>query len=169
MRKAVRALALFGAVSVCALAAGQREDAAVFSLAGSAVAPFPARPRVLALPCRPVPPVDARPLALPDPGLKSDPETPPVCVSFFIGPRSGDVFSALHKAYVWKPMSRSLTLGFGLYREIPVVHGVELLPYVGVIRASATLSLAGLNGNRRSLESDLTAFCVGLPLVIRFN
>ena len=37
------------------------------------------------------------------------------------------------------------------------------MPYVGVIRASATLSLAGLYGNRETLEYELTAFCVGLP------
>lgn len=102
-------------------------------------------------------------------GLKGGAGSAPLSVSFFLGPRGGDVFAALHRAYAWKPLSRSLTLGLGVYREIPISRGFGLLPYVGIIRASAILSLPGRDGNRESIEYRLTAFCVGLPLVIRFN
>jgi hypothetical protein len=150
-------------------AQGGGPGAAGFSLAGSASPVSSIGLPSLDLQDRPEPLIAEKPLEVPAPGLKSDPDAPRLTVSFFIGPKGGDVFSSLHKAYAWKPMSRSLTLGLGLYREIPIHRGIGLLPYVGIIRASATLSLAGHNGNRDSIEYRLTAFCIGLPLVVRFN
>jgi hypothetical protein len=188
MRKA--AAVLFILTSISALTAGVPPDAAsehkgtsssLFALAGSPGMPgfslagsagpssqigapsldLPQDPGDLAI-------AEKRP-EVPAPVLKSDLEAPRLSVSFFIGPKGGDIFASLHKVYAWKPMSRSLTVGLGLYREIPIFKGIGLMPYVGVIRASATLSLAGLRGNRETYEYELTAFCVGLPLVLRFN
>jgi hypothetical protein len=95
--------------------------------------------------------------------------SPRLAVSIFLGRGGNDIFSTLHDQYTWKLLGRSMTVGVGLYREIPLSKGVGLLPYVGVIRASATLRPSALYGNRESFEYGLTAFCVGLPLVLRFN
>ncbi len=188
MRKA--AAVLFILASISALTAGVLPEAAsahkspsssLFALAGSPGMPgfslagssgpssqigapsldLPQDPGDLAI-------AEKRP-EVPAPVLKNDLAAPRLSVSFFIGPKGGDIFASLHKVYAWRPMSRSLTVGLGLYREIPIFKGIGLMPYVGVIRASATLSLAGLHGNRETFEYELTAFCVGLPLVLRFN
>jgi hypothetical protein len=188
MRKA--AAVLFILATISALTAGALPDAASerkgtssslfafagspempgFSLAGSAGPLFPIGAPSLDLPRDPgdLAIAEKRP-EVPAPALKNDLAAPRLSVSFFIGAKGGDIFASLHRVYAWKPMSRSLTVGLGLYREIPIFKGIGLMPYVGIIRASATLSLAGLHGNRETFESELTAFCVGLPLVLRFN
>ena len=188
MRKA--AAVLFILASISALTAGVLPDAAserrgpsssLFALAGTPGMPgFSLAGSVspssqIGAPSLDLPPdpgdlaIAEKPPEVPAPALKNDLAAPRLSVSFFIGPKGGDVFASLHKVYAWKPMSRSLTVGLGLYREIPLFKGIGLMPYVGVIRASATLSLAGARGNRETFECDLTAFCVGLPLVVRFN
>jgi hypothetical protein len=106
---------------------------------------------------------------VPAPGLVGEAASPHLSVSVFLGRGESDVFASLHKRYTWKVLGPSMTVGVGLYREIPVCQGVGLLPYVGVIRASATLRPSDLYGNHESFQYELTAFCVGLPLVIRFN
>jgi hypothetical protein len=188
MRKA--AAVLFILASISALTAGVLPDAASehrgpssspfalagspglpgFSLAGSAGPSSQTGTPSLDLPQDPgdLAITEKRP-EVSAPVLKNDPAASRLSVSFFIGPKGGDVFASLHKVYAWKPMSRSLTVGLGLYREIPLIKGIGLMPYVGIIRASATLSLAGLYGNRETFDCELTAFCVGLPLVVRFN
>lgn len=141
-----------------------------FSLVRTAGSSFPLGAPSLDLPQDPGDlAIAEKPAGITASGLKGDAAAPRLSVSFFIGAKGGDIFASLHKVYAWKPMSRSLTVGLGLYREIPIFRGIGLLPYVGIIRASATLSLAGLHGNRETFGYELTAFCVGLPIVVRFN
>jgi hypothetical protein len=103
------------------------------------------------------------------PGLKRDPSTAPLSLSVFMGRGNGDIFSALHEEYTWKAMFKSRTLGLGIYRDIPISKGIRLQPYVGIIRARATLRPSDLYGNFESFEYRLTMFCVGVPIVCRFN
>ncbi|HDT12993.1 MAG TPA: hypothetical protein ENO03_01410 [Candidatus Aminicenantes bacterium] len=106
---------------------------------------------------------------VPSPQLTRDPTSHALAVSLFMGQGGGDIFAALHGRYAWKVLAKSMTVGLGVYREIPVYGGIGLLPYVGVIRSSVTFRPSDLHGPRETFELGLTAFCVGLPLVIRFN
>lgn len=148
--------------------AGPPETAA-FSLAGGAGHSPAVEPPSIHLQEPGKPATPQGPPEVPAPKLAREAASPRLAVSIFMGRGGNDIFSTLHDQYTWKLLGRSLTVGVGLYREIPLSKGVGLLPYVGVIRASATLRPSDLYGNRRSFEYELTAFCVGLPLVIRFN
>jgi hypothetical protein len=103
------------------------------------------------------------------PGFKRDPSAPLVSVSVFLGRGNGDIFSTLHEEYVWKMKFKSMTLGVGIYRDIRISKGIRLQPYMGVIRASATLRPSDFYGNHESFEYRLTVFCIGIPLVCGFN
>jgi hypothetical protein len=191
MRKAAAALSLLLLASISASARGRGAAASAdhrgqapalalfvaavspetpgFSLAGSAGHPRAAGPPSLDLQ-EPGPPAAAESLPeVPAPKVAREAAAPHLAVSVFLGRGGKDIFSMLHGQYTWRVLSRSMTVGVGLYREIPLAKGVGLLPYVGVIRASATLRPADLYGNRESYAYELTAFCVGLPLVIRFR
>ncbi|HSA94552.1 MAG TPA: hypothetical protein VLJ16_00780 [Acidobacteriota bacterium] len=93
----------------------------------------------------------------------------PISFSFFLGRANGDPFSSLHVQYAWRPNFRAMNLGAGIYKEIPISKTLRILPYFGVIRSSATLRPSDLTGNHALYEYRLTVFCVGLPLVVRFN
>ena len=80
----------------------------------------------------------------------------------------GDLFSTLHEQYAWRTKFKSLTLGAGIYRDIPIYKALRIQPYVGVVRTRALLRPSDLGGNSVSYEYRLTAFCVGLPLVCGF-
>ncbi len=92
----------------------------------------------------------------------------PVSLSVFLGRANGDLFSTLHEQYAWRTKFKSLTLGAGLYRDIPIFKALRIQPYVGIVRTRALLRPSDLGGNSESYEYRLTAFCVGLPLVCGF-
>lgn len=98
---------------------------------------------------------------------KDDPPAP-LSVSVFLGRANGDLFSTLHEQYAWRTKFKSLTLGAGIYRDIPIYKALRIQPYVGVVRTRALLRPSDLGGNSESYEYRLTAFCVGLPLVCGF-
>lgn len=107
-------------------------------------------------------------LALPPLDVK--PTAPVVSVSVFLGHGDGDLFASLHKDYAWRMTFKSMTLGLGFFREIPLARGIGIQPYLGVIRSSATLRPSDLFGGRGGyFEYRLTVLSVGLPLVLRFN
>lgn len=106
-------------------------------------------------------------LAIPPLELKTP--APVVSLSFFLGRGGDDIFAALHKDYAWRMTFKSMTLGLGIYREIPISRTIGLQPYLGFVRSSATLRPSDLYGARGSFEYRLTVLCVGLPLVLRFN
>ncbi len=103
------------------------------------------------------------------PPLELETPTPLVSLSVFLGRGSDDIFAVLHKDYAWRMTFKSMTLGLGIYREIPISRTIGLQPYLGVVRSSATLRPSDLYGARGSFEYRLTVLCVGLPLVLRFN
>ncbi|MCK7476741.1 MAG: hypothetical protein M0C28_03675 [Candidatus Moduliflexus flocculans] len=92
----------------------------------------------------------------------------PLSVSVFLGRANGDLFSTLHEQYAWRTKFKSLTLGAGIYRDIPIYKALRIQPYVGIVRTRALLRPSDLGGNSESYEYRLTAFCVGLPLVCGF-
>lgn len=92
----------------------------------------------------------------------------PVSLSVFLGRGNGDLFSSLHEQYAWRTKFKSLTLGAGIYRDIPIYKALRIQPYVGIVRTRALLRPSDLGGNSESYEYRLTAFCVGLPLVCGF-
>jgi hypothetical protein len=92
----------------------------------------------------------------------------PVSVSVFLGRGNGDLFSSLHEQYAWRTKFKSLTLGAGIYRDIPIYKALRIQPYVGVVRTRALLRPSDLYGNSESFEYRLTAFCIGVPLVCGF-
>ncbi len=89
-------------------------------------------------------------------------------MSVFLGRANGDLFSTLHEQYAWRTKFKSLTLGAGIYRDIPIYKALRIQPYVGIVRTRALLRPSDLGGNSESYEYRLTAFCVGLPLVCGF-
>ena len=103
------------------------------------------------------------------PALELETTDPVVSLSVFLGREDDDLFASLHKEYAWKLTFKSMTLGLGIYRNIPITRTLGLQPYLGVIRSSATLRPSDLRGGRGSFEYRLTVLCVGLPLVLRFN
>lgn len=104
------------------------------------------------------------------PSLELKPPAPVVSVSVFLGHGDGDLFASLHKDYAWRMTFKSMTLGLGVSREIPLAKGIGIRPYLGVIRSSATLRPSDLFGGRGGqFEYHLTVLSVGLPLVLRFN
>ena len=105
---------------------------------------------------------------VPEPMAKND-SPAPISLSFYIGRDNGDPFSSLHYQYAWRVKFRAMNLGAGIYKEIPITRTIRLLPYFGIIRSSATLQPSDLFGNRELYRYRLTVFCVGLPLVLRFN
>jgi hypothetical protein len=105
---------------------------------------------------------------IPAPGFDKN-GAPPVSFSFFLGRANGDPFSSLHVQYAWRVKFRALNLGAGVYKEIPISKTVRVLPYFGIIRSSAILRPSDVFGNHEFYEYRLTVFCVGLPLVLRFN
>jgi len=105
---------------------------------------------------------------VPAPGLDKN-GAPPVSLSFFLGRANGDPFSSLHVQYAWRVKFRALNLGAGVYKEIAISKTVRVLPYFGIIRSSAILRPSDVFGNHELYEYRLTVFCVGLPLVLRFN
>ena len=92
----------------------------------------------------------------------------PISLSVFLGRANGDLFSTLHEQYAWRTKFKSLTLGAGIYRDIPINKALRIQPYVGIVRTRALLRPSDLGGNNESYEYRLTAFCVGLPLVCGF-
>lgn len=111
----------------------------------------------------------ARPPELPSPGVvRGSPREPAVSWAVFQGKKNGDVFTSLHEEYAWRMKFKSMTLGLGFYRSVPLGKGVTIKPYVGVIRSSLSLRPAGLNVANELYEYQLTAFCIGLPLVFGF-
>jgi len=92
----------------------------------------------------------------------------PLSLSVFLGRANGDLFSTLHEQYAWRTKFKSLTLGAGIYRDIPIYKALRIQPYVGIVRTRALLRPSDLGGNSESYEYRLTAFCVGLPLVCGF-
>ncbi len=98
---------------------------------------------------------------------KDDPPAP-LSVSVFLGRANGDLFSTLHEQYAWRTRFKSLTLGAGIYRDIPIYKALRIQPYVGIVRTRALLRPSDLGGNSESYEYRLTAFCVGLPFVCGF-
>jgi len=100
--------------------------------------------------------------------VKKDDSPAPLSVSVFLGRANGDLFSTLHEQYAWRTKFKSLTLGAGIYRDIPIYKGLRIQPYVGIVRTRALLRPSDLGGNSESYEYRLTAFCVGLPLVCGF-
>ncbi len=92
----------------------------------------------------------------------------PVSLSFFMGHANGDIFSSLHELYAWRVQFKSLTLGAGVYRDIPIAKAIRIQPYVGVICSQARLRTAGLSGDDRLFEYRSTILCLGLPLVCGF-
>jgi hypothetical protein len=103
------------------------------------------------------------------PSLDVKPAAPVVSVSVFLGRGDGDLFASLHKDYAWRMTFKSMTLGLGIFREIPLAKGIGIQPYLGVIRSSATLRPSDRFGGRGAFEYRLTVLSVGLPLVLRFN
>lgn len=99
--------------------------------------------------------------------LKKD-ASAPVSLSVFLGRGNGDVFSSLHEQYAWRTKFKSLTLGAGIYRDIPILKTLRIQPYIGIVRTQALLRPSDLYGNNESFEYRLTAFCIGLPLVCGF-
>jgi hypothetical protein len=100
--------------------------------------------------------------------VKKDDSPAPLSVSVFLGRANGDLFSTLHEQYAWRAKFKSLTLGAGIYRDIPIYKALRIQPYVGIVRTRALLRPSDLGGNGESYEYRLTAFCVGLPLVCGF-
>lgn len=100
--------------------------------------------------------------------VKNDGSPAPLSVSIFLGRANGDLFSTLHEQYAWRTKFKSLTLGAGIYRDIPIYKALRIQPYVGIVRTRALLRPSDLSGNSESFEYRLTAFCVGLPLVCGF-
>lgn len=103
------------------------------------------------------------------PSLDVKPPAPVVSLSVFLGRGDGDLFASLHKEYAWRMTFKSMTLGLGVFREIPLARGIGIQPYLGVIRSSATLRPSDRFGGRGAFEYRLTVLSVGLPLVLRFN
>ena len=93
----------------------------------------------------------------------------PISLSVFMGRANGDPFSSLHVQYAWRTKFKTMNLGAGLYKDIPLSRTVRLQPYMGVIRSTASLRPADLGGTSQAYEYRLTVFCVGLPLVFGFN
>jgi len=91
-----------------------------------------------------------------------------VSLSFFMGHANGDIFSSLHEQYAWRVQFKSMTLGAGVYRDIPITKAIRIQPYVGIIRSRARLRTAGLSGINESFEYRLTTLCLGLPFVCGF-
>lgn len=146
----------------------------VFTLASN-LPPAPPSQRSYSLPAGP---------ALLEPGALAAPEigpeallpvldlrtsAPVVSLSVFLGRGGGDIFATLHQDYAWRMTFKSMTLGLGIFREIPLARGIGIQPYLGVIRSSATLRPSDLYGGRGAFEYRLTVLSVGLPLVLRFN
>lgn len=100
--------------------------------------------------------------------IKKNDSSAPLSVSVFLGRGNGDLFSTLHEQYAWRTKFKTLTLGAGIYRDIPIYKAIRIQPYMGVVRTRALLRPSDLNGNCESFEYRLTAFCVGLPLVCGF-
>ena len=100
--------------------------------------------------------------------IKKNDSPAPLSVSVFLGRGNGDLFSTLHEQYAWRTKFKTLTLGAGIYRDIPIYKAIRIQPYMGVVRTRALLRPSDLNGNCESFEYRLTAFCVGLPLVYGF-
>lgn len=100
--------------------------------------------------------------------VTKDDSPAPLSVSVFLGRANGDLFSTLHEQYAWRTKFKSLTLGAGIYRDIPIFKALRIQPYVGIVRTRALLRPSDLGGNYESYEYRLTAFCVGLPLVCGF-
>ncbi len=107
--------------------------------------------------------------AVPGPALELDGEGHPLRLSVFLGRARDDIFSSLHEKYAWRLTFKSMTVGLGVYREFQLARGIGLQPYLGVIRSSATLRPSDLFVQGAVYEYRLTIFCVGLPLIIRFN
>jgi len=91
-----------------------------------------------------------------------------VSLSFFMGHANGDIFSSLHEQYAWRVQFKSMTLGAGVYRDIPITKAIRIQPYVGIVRSQARLRTAGLSGINESFEYRLTTLCLGLPFVCGF-
>lgn len=106
---------------------------------------------------------------VPAPGVIRVPSgEPAVSWAFFRGKKNGDIFTSLHEEYAWRMKFKSMTLGLGFFRSIPLGKSVRIKPYVGVIRSSLSLRPAGLNATNELYEYQLTAFCFGLPLIFGF-
>ncbi len=106
---------------------------------------------------------------VPSPGvIRGSQGEPAVSWAFFRGKKNGDIFTSLHEEYAWRMKFKSMTLGLGFFRSIPLGKGFRIKPYVGVIRSSLSLRPAGLNATNELYEYQLTAFCFGLPLVFGF-
>ena len=88
---------------------------------------------------------------VPAPGVIRGPSgEPAVSWAFFRGKKNGDIFTSLHEEYAWRMKFKSMTLGLGFFRSIPLGKSVRIKPYVGVIRSSLSLRPAGLNGRTSS-------------------
>jgi hypothetical protein len=106
---------------------------------------------------------------VPAPGVIRSPSgEPAVSWAFFRGKKNGDIFTSLHEEYAWRMKFKSMTLGLGFFRSIPLGKGFRIKPYIGVIRSSLSLRPAGLNAANELYEYQLTAFCFGLPFVFGF-
>jgi hypothetical protein len=106
---------------------------------------------------------------VPSPGvIRGSQGEPAFSWAFFRGKKNGDIFTSLHEEYAWRMKFKSMTLGLGFFRSIPLGKGVRIKPYIGVIRSSLSLRPAGLNATNELYEYQLTAFCFGLPLVFGF-
>jgi len=102
------------------------------------------------------------------PVVRKDAPAAAVSLSLFMGQANGDIFSSLHEQYAWRARFKSMTLGAGLYRDIPITKAIRIQPYVGFIRSQARLRTAGRSGIDGSFEYRLTMLCLGLPLVCGF-
>jgi hypothetical protein len=97
-------------------------------------------------------------------------ESPPrLSLAIFLGRGNGDPFSSLHETYAWRAAFKTMNLGAGLYRDIPITKVLRIRPYLGIIRSHAIVRPSSpYAAESASFESRLTAVCIGLPLVCGF-
>lgn len=92
-----------------------------------------------------------------------------LALAIFIGRGNGDPFSSLHATYAWRAAFKTVNLGAGLYRDIPITKVLRIKPYLGIIRSHAIVRPSSpYAAESASFESRLTAVCIGLPLFCGF-
>jgi hypothetical protein len=92
-----------------------------------------------------------------------------LALAIFMGRGNGDPFSSLHETYAWRAAFKTMNLGAGLYRDIPITRILRIKPYLGIIRSYAIVRPSSpYAAESASFESRLTAVCIGLPLVCGF-